>query len=82
VLHPTCPPLGFTVTVTVTVTITITITDTITVSDTGLQVPSAPAGQDARAPTTWLMHAHRAATSWGSMAGNMAMRSWLRPSLR
>ena len=45
-------------------------------------VPSAPEGQEARAPTTWLMHAHNAATSSGSMAGNMAMRSWLRPSLR
>ena len=32
--------------------------------------------------TTWSMHAVRASTSAGSMAGNMPMRSWLRPSLR
>ncbi len=32
--------------------------------------------------TTWSMHVVRATTSSGSMAGNSAMRSWLRPSLR
>ncbi|TQM67369.1 glutamine amidotransferase-like protein [Actinomadura hallensis] len=32
--------------------------------------------------TTWSMQAVRASTSSGSMAGNMPMRSWLRPSLR
>ena len=44
---------------------------------TGLAQPYWPS-----APTTWVMHAHSAATSSGSMAGNMAMRSWFRPSLR
>ena len=45
-----------------------------------------PRGPEARlsasAPTTQSMHAHSAATSSGSIAGNIAMRSWLRPSLR
>jgi hypothetical protein len=36
----------------------------------------------ASAPTTWLMHPQSAAMSSGSMAGNIAMRSWLRPSFR
>ena len=34
------------------------------------------------AATTWSMHAVSASTSAGSTAGNIAMRSWLRPSLR
>ena len=38
--------------------------------------------QPAKAPTTWVMHAQTDATSSGSMAGNMAMRNWLRPSFR
>ena len=36
----------------------------------------------ASASTTWSMQRVRAATSSGSIAGNSAMRSWLRPSLR
>ena len=36
----------------------------------------------ASAPTMWVMQPHRAATSSGSIAGNMAIRIWLRPSLR
>ena len=32
--------------------------------------------------TTWSMHCVSARTSSGSIAGNVAMRSWLRPSLR
>ena len=35
-----------------------------------------------RRSTTWSMQRVRAATSSGSTAGNMPMRSWLRPSLR
>ena len=35
-----------------------------------------------KALATWSMQAVSAAMSSGSMAGNMAMRSWLRPSLR
>ncbi len=42
----------------------------------------AVGGQFASAPTTWVMQPHNDAMSSGSMAGNMAMRSWLRPSLR
>ena len=34
------------------------------------------------ASTTWSMERVRASTSDGSIAGNMAMRSWLRPNLR
>src|SRR5580704_18110057 len=36
--------------------------------------------QPARAPTTWLMQPHKLATSSDSIDGNMAIRSWLRPS--
>ncbi len=43
---------------------------------------TSDASQDPIAPTTWSMQAVSAATSAGSMAGNMPMRSWLRPSLR
>ena len=44
--------------------------------------PSLSRAQLASAPTTWVMQPHSDATSSGSIAGNMAMRSWLRPSLR
>ncbi len=43
--------------------------------------PGADA-QDVRRSTTWSMQAVRARTSSGSIAGNIAIRSWLRPSLR
>ena len=46
------------------------------------RIPSGAPRYWASAPTTWVMQAHSAATSSGSMAGNMAMRNWLRPSLR
>ena len=44
-------------------------------------VPGAhPSGQSRS--STWSMQASRAETSSGSTAGKVAMRSWLRPSLR
>ena len=48
----------------------------------GLGYLSVRGARVARCSTTWSMQAVSASTSAGSMAGNIAMRSWLRPSLR
>ena len=42
----------------------------------------APARRHASAATTWSIERVSAATSAGSTDGNIATRSWLRPSLR
>ena len=44
--------------------------------------PGLSRAQPASVPTTWVMQPQSEATSSGSIAGNMAMRSWFRPSLR
>ncbi len=54
------------------------------VGQPGAPVPLQPGHAESvpSAPTTWSMQAVSASTSAGSTAGNIAIRSWLRPSLR
>ena len=54
--------------------------DSAVEQERGSTVTNAPV--QSIAATTWSMHRVSASTSAGSTAGNMPIRSWLRPSFR
>ena len=56
-------------------------TSSTVVMETDVTCSAVPVLQP-RASSTWSMHRVSAAMSSGSIAGNMAIRNWFRPSLR